>query len=429
MTTRRNFTSILLVAFVILFLVGDLSYAPVGAVPQPAIVVYDHGLAEGVKWTQQGKPVFLNRTSTFTQDEASVYAFVQAAFYTANFTWEWFTPTGELYANQSSGQQECITTPCTLLTRISLRDTYAATQIGAWRMDLLADGFKVYSEYFSISSVITEDDYWSFVVTQSAPPRVHVDLVVTIHPSNQTWESYLLYGLTSADNFTAYELQSHLKLDVTNSTNGRVVVDFGSAKQDGYSFVLSFDLKYVLASLGQWSDGIFALSWQEYGWMRSNHFHSTPESFNIKLPGGARVVDLNALNMLAFDYNMTDQPSPLLSFNIIRPPAQSFGWTLIYRDYAFRDSHPSTPAANPTLIGLPSLQIPILPLTLSNLSLWSAVMSVFMLTGSELLSPIYAKTNIVINRRRLRIGALVLVLLFLSTTAYQILSSNMIATR
>jgi hypothetical protein len=81
------------------------------------------------------------------------------------------------------------------------------------------------------------------------------------------------------------------------------------------------------------------------------------------------------------------------------------------------------------LVGLPSIQIPILPLTLSNLSLWSAVMSVFMLTASELLSPIYARTNILINRRRLRIGALVLVLLFLSTTAYQILSSNLIATR
>ena len=428
MTTRRDLTSILLVAFVILFLVGDLSYAPVRAVPQPSIVVYDHGFAEGVRWTQKGKPVFLNRTSTFTQDDESIYAFVQAAFYTANFTWEWFTPTGELYANQTSGQQQCVTTPCTLLTRIGLRYTDASAQIGEWRMDLLADGSKVYSDYFSITSVITEDDYWSFVVTQSAPPRVHVDLAVTIHPSNQTWQSYLLYGLYVADNLTAYELPSHLKLEVSNSTHSNVVVDFGSAKQDGYSFVLSFDLKYGLASLGQSSDGIFALSWQEYGWMRSNQFHATPESFKIKLPGAARVVDLNAINMLAFDYNMTDQPSPLLSFSITRRPAQPFGWTLIYRDYAFRDSHPSTPA-NPTLVGLPSIQIPILPLTLSNLSLWSAVMSVFMLTASELLSPIYARTNILINRRRLRIGALVLVLLFLSTTAYQILSSNLIATR
>jgi hypothetical protein len=69
--------------------------------------------------------------------------------------------------------------------------------------------------------------------------------------------------------------------------------------------------------------------------------------------------------------------------------------------------------------------IPYLPLTLGNVNLWAAVMSVFLLTASELLSPLYQRTGsmLLINRKPIRIAALLLVALFLVTTGYQFLAT------
>ena len=116
---------------------------------------------------------------------------------------------------------------------------------------------------------------------------------------------------------------------------------------------------------------------------------------------------------------------PSVSFSTVLTPGQRFGWTIIYHDYTYRNSLPYVLPTTSTYVPLISGQlIPVLPLSLGSVSLWSAIMSVFLLTGSELLSPIYSRTGILINRRRLRIAALILVTIFLITTAYQIAISQ-----
>jgi hypothetical protein len=60
------------------------------------------------------------------------------------------------------------------------------------------------------------------------------------------------------------------------------------------------------------------------------------------------------------------------------------------------------------------------PLGFWDLSLWTAVIAIILLITSELLSPYYGRTGIIINRRRLRIAALIVAFLFLGTVAYRI---------
>ena len=61
-----------------------------------------------------------------------------------------------------------------------------------------------------------------------------------------------------------------------------------------------------------------------------------------------------------------------------------------------------------------------LPLGFLDLSLWTAIVAIILLVTSELLSPYYGRTGILINRKRLRAVALVFALIFLSTVAYSI---------
>jgi hypothetical protein len=61
-----------------------------------------------------------------------------------------------------------------------------------------------------------------------------------------------------------------------------------------------------------------------------------------------------------------------------------------------------------------------LPLSFWDLGLWAAVTAAILLATSELLSPYYGWTGIAIQRRRLRIVALVVALIFLATVAYRI---------
>ena len=60
------------------------------------------------------------------------------------------------------------------------------------------------------------------------------------------------------------------------------------------------------------------------------------------------------------------------------------------------------------------------PLGPWDLSLWTAITAIILLATSELLSPYYGRTRLMINRRRLRIVALVVALIFLATVAYRI---------
>lgn len=60
------------------------------------------------------------------------------------------------------------------------------------------------------------------------------------------------------------------------------------------------------------------------------------------------------------------------------------------------------------------------PLGLWDLSLWAAVTAIILLATSELVSPYYGRTPLMINRKRLRMVALIVALVFLATVAYRV---------
>jgi len=68
----------------------------------------------------------------------------------------------------------------------------------------------------------------------------------------------------------------------------------------------------------------------------------------------------------------------------------------------------------------------IYPLSFWDLSLWLAVTAIILLVTSELLSPYYGRTSIILNKKRLRMVALSLGILFMLTVVirvYEILFS------
>jgi hypothetical protein len=67
------------------------------------------------------------------------------------------------------------------------------------------------------------------------------------------------------------------------------------------------------------------------------------------------------------------------------------------------------------------------PLSFWDISLWLAVTAIILLITSELISPYYGKTNILINKKRLRNVALTISIMFLITVAiriYRIITST-----
>jgi len=60
------------------------------------------------------------------------------------------------------------------------------------------------------------------------------------------------------------------------------------------------------------------------------------------------------------------------------------------------------------------------PLSFWDISLWLAVTTIILLTTSELISPHYGKTNIHIEKKRLRNVALTISILFLITVIIRI---------
>jgi len=61
------------------------------------------------------------------------------------------------------------------------------------------------------------------------------------------------------------------------------------------------------------------------------------------------------------------------------------------------------------------------PLSLWDISLWLAITAIILLTTSELLSPHYGKTNIIIDKKKLKQAALTFSLLFIFTVSIRIL--------
>jgi hypothetical protein len=60
------------------------------------------------------------------------------------------------------------------------------------------------------------------------------------------------------------------------------------------------------------------------------------------------------------------------------------------------------------------------PLTFWDISLWLAITAIILLITSELISPYYGKTNILINKKRLRNVAIIVSTLFLITVAIRL---------
>jgi len=406
-----------------------------------AVLVYDHGFTKQVTWIGRGNAL-INKTSYFTQDDSQIVAYAKAAFYNASFTWQFYDPNGQLYSNTTQ-EQNCNVAPCTIVNYFPLKNTPAAILFGQWKMNLLANGYLLYSDNFWITPIITQEDYWKFNVTQSAPARVHGELTVTIHPNNQTFSQpvqlsrgvrletfYQLY-MPYAANITAYESVSNRRLPVVILNGTNVYVDLGPQRPDGYTFVINFDLAYGVRPLNGWVGGTFAFTWIDEPFDRSQTVYPIPETFNITLPEGTSVADLAGMNILVLDHKITGGHGLAISFTATVPPLQPFGWTLIYRDFTWINLNQVTYTTTRSANNFASVQqqlIPVLPLTLGSMSLWAAIMSVFLLIGSELLSPAYARTGILINRRRLRIAALVLVAIFLAITIYQIMISQLAGT-
>jgi len=57
-----------------------------------------------------------------------------------------------------------------------------------------------------------------------------------------------------------------------------------------------------------------------------------------------------------------------------------------------------------------------------DISLWLAVTSIILLATAELISPYYGRTNLLIDKKRLKQTALLLGILFLTTVAIRIYS-------
>jgi hypothetical protein len=62
------------------------------------------------------------------------------------------------------------------------------------------------------------------------------------------------------------------------------------------------------------------------------------------------------------------------------------------------------------------------PLSFWDISLWLAITAIILLVTSELISPYYGKTNLLINKKRIRNVALTVSTLFLVTVAVRILT-------
>jgi hypothetical protein len=228
-----------------------------------------------------------------------------------------------------------------------------------------------------------------------------------------------------AANVTGYDAATNHALNVMTYNVSIVIVDFGTPRRDNYTFVLNFDLKWGVDSLNGWGGGNFVFTLEDQPWNRGSwafNMHPVPETFSITLPNGTMLIDTASMYVMTLNDNITVRKNPSISFATTIPPQGSFGWAIIYQDLAYQNSHlPPSPSRVAVAMAQP---VPLLPLSLGSLSLWTAIMAVFLLTGSEILSPIYGRTNILIDRRRLRIAALILGAIFLTITAYQIILSQ-----
>jgi hypothetical protein len=229
-----------------------------------------------------------------------------------------------------------------------------------------------------------------------------------------------------AANVTAHDSSTNQPLQISFSNKTGITVDLGAARASNYTFVINFDMKYGLWNIGTWNSNYFYFGWQESSWGTFHDgYHAVPTSFQISLPAGAAFVDSMGINNIAPIQNITEGARSNITFAETLAPQQTFGWVILYHDAVYKNANPQPASSNSAGTALRIAQaqpIPLLSMTVGSFSIWSAVMSILLLTGSELLSPVYARTGVVINRKRMRIAALILVALFLIASCYQVIA-------
>jgi hypothetical protein len=290
-------------------------------------LVYIHTFSKGVNksgnvWTP------IAPTNNFTQDDAYVYAYTRAAFdYPTNITWKWYAPSGNLYFTDSE-VWGCDQKYCDFYDRIQISGADAATMLGTWRMDLIADRNLTYSDHFQLLPYVEEEEAWRSNLT--SPTHAKVALDVTIHPYNSTkWQSFgplSIDQMAQTGNFTAYEKDTNKPLGVIhtveNSTD-KVKVVFNSPEADGYEFVILFD-----AGAGSFGT-IGGNTFLDWNWNAG--VNPLPQNVTVVLPTSFTLVDATGAsthNTGTVDGRMT------VSFSGTAPPNGSFDWKVTYSPIA-----------------------------------------------------------------------------------------------
>lgn len=306
-----------MVGFVIVLLllsIAPLAGASVGQITQ-------HVFARGVdKSGSVWKPI--NVTNAFTQDDSYVYAFTAiSSFSKTTFAWSWHDPNGKLYLNQSMMWDAC-RTHCQFYAAMIVSGKDAALNWGSWKMDLLADGKLLYSDQFTISPVITEEDSWTFDL--DAPMHAHVDMAITIHPNKGDWKDYGMLTGERVGNFTAYDYATGRALGVivapptSEEEKTGIIVVFDTPRGNGYKFVLSYDLASAFGTRGT---NLFLR------WTWNSATRPLPQNVVVILPED---YVFNSIEGAANYTTTTPAKRVVISFSGTASPNAPFGWSVSY---------------------------------------------------------------------------------------------------
>ena len=303
---------ILKLSFVVLLaLVSSVAILPADAA---VTRIDEHVFAKGIY--NEIQPIGV--TTTFTQDDAYVYAFTRASFSRTNFTWRWYEPSGALYQTHSA-VFEC-RGECEFYDSLAILGSDAATKTGQWRMDLLADGLPLYSDVFQLVPYVEEAYSWIFNLI--LPTHAVVILIITIHPYGQDWKDDSIYLAYSGrpSNVLAYDYGTNKPLGVVlTPQNGEtwVRVVFSRPEGNGYRFIITFDLDGDFGTI----EGDTFLQWSF-----DASANPIPMNVTVILSSSFGLVSVDVLN---YTTSMIDNRTTV-SFSGVAPSNEGFGWTVTY---------------------------------------------------------------------------------------------------
>jgi hypothetical protein len=312
-----------------------------GNLPSAAanVVVIEHGFAKALATISGKHPIQwdglvnwmgwmpANRTDSFSQDDYRVYAYTYANFTatsttSANLTWVWYRPGGAIYYDQrrtvACWRNVIPFTYCQYYSAIYIRGYSSAAHLGTWRVDFYADSVLLYSDSFVIQPIVTEQD--SFDVNLPKPTVTVVNATIIIHPDNSSWNEYVMvYAPSHAVNFTAFDPETERDLQF-NQTRGRVVVNLGGTRYDGYKLNIGFN--FTRSAILRTNNN-YTLRWSQY----NGGLHPIPQTFTITLPAGYSILGHSGIA------NYTKGligGRPSLAFNVTTVPYNSLQWSLTY---------------------------------------------------------------------------------------------------